>query len=104
MRMLLKLWLNTENHDKPYYLSAKKRKLIDEILTKIAPPDTIPRIPRSLAEILFWKVYELRNFLLYYGPIVLKNLLPSKFYNNFLLLSYATNILLSSELKNKKPP
>lgn len=58
------------------------------------------RKPRSLDGRLRWKATELRQFLLYTGPVVLYNVLASPVYNNFMMLSVATHILLSPQYCN----
>ncbi|KAL2102315.1 hypothetical protein ACEWY4_001483 [Coilia grayii] len=54
--------------------------------------------PRGLSERLRWKATELRQFLLYTGPVTLHNMLSSSVYNNFMLLSVAIFILASPSL------
>lgn len=61
-------------------------------------PVEFSRLPRSLDDYHFWKATELRrSFLVYFGCIVLKGKLKSSFYSHFLLLVYATRILLCAE-------
>lgn len=47
---------------------------------------------------LRWKATELRQLLLYTGPVVLKSVLPRQVYDNFMLLSveFAIYILANS--------
>jgi len=61
-------------------------------------PRDFCRRPRSLAEIDRWKATEFRLFLLYTGPIAIKNFVSDNVYKHFLLLSVASFILSSSEL------
>lgn len=58
-------------------------------------PCEFNRKPRSLVEIRRWKATECRQFLLYTGPVVLKNVLDRKRYLNFMCLHIACRILLS---------
>ncbi len=53
------------------------------------------RKSRSLAELARWKATDLREFLLYTGPIVLKNVLPKRLYENFLLFHVAVKLLVA---------
>ena len=59
------------------------------------------RKPLSLLEYKKWKATELRQFLLYTGPVVLKTILKDTIYSNFLDLSVAIQILLSPNLLSK---
>lgn len=43
---------------------------------------------RPLKCIKFWKGLEFRTFLLYIGPVILKDYLPNDVYEHFLMLSY----------------
>ena len=61
-------------------------------------PKEFNRKPRSLVEVNHWKATEWRQFLLYTGPFVLMHILSEPLYKNFLLLSVAIRILLSSQL------
>jgi len=56
------------------------------------------RKPRSLFEIDRWKASELRNFLMYYGPLVLRSVLHDELYHHFMILFVAVRILASSTL------
>ncbi|KAM7293664.1 uncharacterized protein ISCGN_023262 [Ixodes scapularis] len=56
------------------------------------------RKPRGLDELERWKATELRNFLLYFGPFVLKNQMEKRYYEHFLKLSIAVSILASPRL------
>lgn len=61
-------------------------------------PKTFSRKSRSLFEVAMWKATEFRLFLLYTGPVVLRNNLPKNVYKHFMLLSVAMRILLSPDL------
>lgn len=64
-------------------------------------PADFQRSTRSVFEVAKWKATEFRFFLLYCGPIVLKNILPKKLYNHFLLFHIACRILCSNNLALK---
>ena len=73
-------------------------KNIEEISRKLIVfsdlmPAEFSRPPRSLKYIDQWKATEFRQFILYIGPVVLKDVLPSKLYDHFLCLHVAINIL-----------
>ncbi|KAB0804911.1 hypothetical protein PPYR_01881 [Photinus pyralis] len=56
------------------------------------------RMPRSLQEIDRWKASEFRQFLLYTGPIILKNKLKDDQYTHFMSLHCAVRILTCEKL------
>jgi hypothetical protein len=56
-------------------------------------PHSFKRRPRSLLELVHWKAHELKHFLLYYGPVVLRSL-SEEFHIHFLMLSVAIRLLL----------
>lgn len=67
------------------------------LLLRNTIPAEFNRRPRTLWEFKFWKATEFRTFLLYAGPVVLKNVkgFPSELYSHFLLLHTAVSILIS---------
>lgn len=61
-------------------------------------PSDFARQPRSLSEIDRWKATEMRQFLLYTGPLVLIGVVHPNVYENLLLLSVGLHILLNNTL------
>lgn len=63
-------------------------------------PVEFGRKGRSLSEVDRWKATEFHTFLLYTGPISLKNTLPDGMFHHFLLLHVAITILCSPSLSS----
>lgn len=74
---------------KTHELSSNVLNLNSYITTDFA------RKSRSIFEMRRWKATEFRIFLLYTGPIVLKNIITDECYTNFMALNIAMIILLS---------
>ena len=60
-------------------------------------PSEFARQPRGLHELDRWKATELRQFLLYTGPVVLKKVLSKELYHHFLSLTVAMSIMLEAD-------
>lgn len=58
-------------------------------LCQLACPCEFARKPRAFEERGRWKATELRQFLLYTGPVFLVDVLAAPVYHNFMLLSVA---------------
>lgn len=71
-----------------------KRMLLLAPLT----PVEFARKPRTLDELPRWKATELRQFLLYSGPVVLDGILPESLYKHFMILFVGLRILASKQL------
>lgn len=99
VRRLLDLWMGSAG---PLCcrISAGQCSVISEKLISLKAfiPAEFARKPRALKERLRWKATELRQFLLYTGPVVLKGVLAEEVYKNFMLLSVAIHILASPSL------
>ncbi|CAG7820048.1 unnamed protein product [Allacma fusca] len=74
-------------------------KLISSILKNCVSKITsdFNRSPRDIELCDRWKATEARQFLLYTGPVVLKNVLKKSVYDNFMLLSVSIRILISTD-------
>ncbi|XP_029170305.1 uncharacterized protein LOC114939993 [Nylanderia fulva] len=81
----------------PHKLRARDVNKISENLLKLKQyvPYEFSRKTRSIIECKRYKATKYRFFLLYSGPIVLKKVLSSKIYNNFITLSLASSIMIS---------
>lgn len=61
-------------------------------------PCEFNRTARPISELHRYKATEFRLFLLYLGPVVLKQILPNDYYEHFLLFHVAIRILLHTKL------
>nr|XP_042913313.1 uncharacterized protein LOC122273300 [Parasteatoda tepidariorum] len=60
-------------------------------------PSDFVRKPRSTKELDHWKATEFRQFLLYLGPLLLRDVLTNKMYDHFMMFSCAITFLVSHE-------
>lgn len=83
-------------------LPSRKAKQISNALLQLKPFITsdFSRKPRDIESIPRWKATEMRQFLLYTGPLVIKNILFDECSTNFQSLSLAMIILLSPDKKH----
>jgi len=81
----------------PHKLRVQNVYKISQQLSRLRKyiPCEFARKTRSIEECKRFKATELRPFLLYSGSLVLKKILPTSVYRNFLTLSVASLILMS---------
>ncbi len=88
MRRLLDLWISTTGPLHCRISSSQASMVTDRLLAlRNYIPSEFARRPRALVERCRWKATELRQFLLYTGPVVLRGVLQPQIYDNFMLLS-----------------
>lgn len=101
MRKLIHFWL----HKGPLTVrlpSWEIQKITKNLMfLKSSITNDFVRTPRPIQDISHWKATELRQFLLYTGPLALKNVLCDDAYNNFMTLNIALTILLSPNISEK---
>lgn len=92
MRKLILLWMQgpLKNRLACHQINKISEQLIQ---LRLHVPSEFPRKPRNLKLIKLWKATEFRNFLMYYGPVLIKNELNEIAYNHFLLLHVAIRLL-----------
>ncbi len=91
---------NKKTKDREYQLTEAVQTEINKRIdaaSKLLPRE-FQRKGRSLNDLEHWKAVEYRTFLLYTGPIVLKDIIEEKNYNHFLILHAAIRILCSPSL------
>lgn len=93
IKMLISLWV--QKGPKGVKWSAKKISEASEMIEQLIKtmPCEFVRKFRKFEDYTRLKATELRNFLLYIGPVILDKLLPKEYYDHFLLLSLSIRIL-----------
>ncbi|EAT36978.1 AAEL010985-PA [Aedes aegypti] len=102
MRRLLNGW-RTGSMTKRAKWSSTEKAEISEFLVKLRFPKEIHRRMRSLEFVSLWKGLEYRNFLNYVGLVLLKDHLPEKHYQHFLVLFCAVRISSTEAYKKLLP-
>ena len=99
IRRLILVWVDERygSHRFPPSVTKELSSKIVEFGKQL--PEEFKRKSRPLSDIKNWKAVEFRNFLLYIGPIVLKNVLSKEKYEHFLLLHFAIYSLSSDDWK-----
>lgn len=97
IKKLITFWVRGPKNIR--FTDDEKKTINDQILfLKNYVPKDFSRLPRSLDDIEYFKATELRQFLLYIGPIVLQNMRNKNMYTHFMTLSCAIRILCSPAL------
>ena len=93
VKKLIKLWISGPL--KTRCLSSHKINNVSKSLLNLRQfiPKEFARRPREIQEFSQWKATEMRQFLLYTGPVVLQKELNSVIFSNFLTLHVAVRIL-----------
>lgn len=96
MKKLLLIWVKDRSVKNNAKFSAKSQKDMSDFILSLREnvPEEFNRIPRGLDDLSFWKATEYRTFLLYIGPVALKDVLPYEYYIHFLLLHCAITIYM----------
>lgn len=97
VKRLIRFWVNG-NHS-----VRLNNASIDEINKRIEKyrKNTVlefARKPRSIRDVDHWKATEFRQFIFYYGPLVMNGILQPNMWLHFLCLHVALRILASSQL------
>lgn len=100
MRKLLFCW---RDGNRRYRICGQKLIKFEENISLIRQtwPSEFNRKPRTLKDLERWKATELRQFLLYVGPVILEKILPPHLYSHFMILKFAMTILLSDTLNKE---
>lgn len=97
VKKLILLWMHKGPLSVRLY-SRNVNKITSSLLDlKYYIPSDFVRRTREIQEVGRWKATELRLFLLYIGPVVLKNIVNEDVYTNFMALHVSMLILLSPD-------
>ncbi|KAF0751214.1 Uncharacterized protein FWK35_00016045 [Aphis craccivora] len=95
VKKMIQLWL----HKGPVNVRLHSRQILKLSKRLLYIKNQIPcdfsRKPRAIQDVGRWKGTEFRQFLIYTGPVILKNILSEDCYNNFMALNISMVILLS---------
>lgn len=94
------LFLLTKGKKCPARLRPHQIEEISNELLKLkrSIPCEFARKPRKLKDLEYWKATEFRQFILYTGPLVLKNIISNDLYEHFMSLHVAISILADKVL------
>lgn len=99
-RKLLYTWIGiTRNTNIKVILRSRFINIMSEHLVSLKQFVTVEfnRKSRRLHELQRWKAIELRTFLIYLGPLILRDIVDLAVYEHFALLNCAITILLSKK-------
>lgn len=96
MQRLMKLWTKGQLD---YRLNKESLRKISAELMLIGKslPKEFRHKPKTMDELEEWTAYDWRQFLIYFGPIVLKTCMSQKYYLHFLILHLAMRLAISRE-------
>jgi len=100
VKKLIKLWLRGPLNVR---IQSSKSKILSSLLISLKSSITndFQRKPRSVDEVSRWKATEFRTFLIYLGPLVLKNVISEQCYLNFMCLHTSISLLLTPNLSDQ---
>ncbi|CAD6234322.1 GSCOCG00012392001-RA-CDS, partial [Cotesia congregata] len=84
------------------FLSNESKKLINERLTNIQPPNEIHRTPRVLQHKHLWKASEWRSWLLFYSIPVLTGILQPELLDSYKLFVRSIHKMLSKNITEEE--
>jgi len=97
VKQLVGLWLDSKYSESEWYIGLEVQRL-NAKLAIIIPPSSITRLTLDFNQRPNMKSSEWRNVLLCYGSFIFKDILPTRYYEHFMLLSEAIYILSGTDL------
>ena len=98
---LLEYWISKEHENCPYFLTETDIEILNKRIQQIQIPHSdASRLPReiSVKSLSQFKAYEFQSWLIHYGCIVLKGLLPKQYLLNFKKLCLGLKLLWKPNL------
>lgn len=92
-KRILLSWIKGKRNISRLHVADVENATKDLLYLRKYVPAEFARRPKSLEDIDRWKATELRLFLLYLGPIIMKKYLSANYYQNFVTLHVAIRIL-----------
>ena len=96
-KLFATIWFG--NKQKAGLIPKKMIHEIDVLLKNMKVPHAIGRLTRTLSEKEFWKAREWENWVLYYSMPILKDVLPTEFFDHWALFVEALYILSKENIK-----
>lgn len=101
-KRLLNFFCDPMYSESKFYITKKKRELLNKRILALKPNREVNRKPRSLGLRSKFKGSEFRSMLLYYLPVCLPGCMPNVYVQHFRLLSAAIYILLKKTITRKE--
>lgn len=100
--VMQRLWSMWTTGQLDYRINRASLKQIDEQIIEMGQnlPVEFRSPPKTLDEMDLWSPYDWRQFLMYFGPVVLESVLPAKYYIHFICLHLAVRIMVNRNVFN----
>ena len=98
MKRLMTRWSSSKRAETKCHLTSAQKELIDNQLqaySEHVPSEFKRKLNSGFQNYKFWKATEFRQFLVYAGFPILKDILPATLYANFLYLAISLRMLLT---------
>lgn len=83
-KKLLYLWIDSSFSSLPFSIRPMLNE-VDKLLLNIKPPKFVHRMPTSIEQYYNWKASELKCWLLYYSPPLMKEFMRPNYFNHYIL-------------------
>jgi hypothetical protein len=98
---LQQIWFHSSSWEKDYYLgTAPIRDSINEILKKVKLPTDYPRLRREIQQFQYFTANEYKNYMHHVSIYIFKTLIPTKYFDHYLLYVIFVRLLSKPEISN----